>query len=167
MPYTTTARTVNDLMTPSPAFVTPELPLQDLGDLFAILDYDAFPVVNDLGRLEGVVHRLDLFDFLRANRIQARAGLPAERVRDVMCQDVPYLLRETSLSHASEVMASSGRGTLPVVERAPANGSGAPLAGVVTCRDIFDALRVGGDRNGNGNGNGRSNGNGKTASNQR
>ena len=56
------ASKAEDMMTPDPTTVTPEQPVEDAAKLIAEGKHNRLPVVDDDGRLVGVVTRLDVLD---------------------------------------------------------------------------------------------------------
>ena len=53
--------TVGDLMSSPAVTVPPEMSIEELTRLMTEHHYNGFPVVNDVGTLQGLVTRLDLF----------------------------------------------------------------------------------------------------------
>ena len=51
-----------DMMTPDPITVTPDAPVEEAAKLIAKHKHNRLPVVDDSGRLVGVVTRLDVLD---------------------------------------------------------------------------------------------------------
>jgi len=58
------AATVADMMTPDPVTVRPEDPIREAAHLIAERRHNRLPVVDDQGRLVGVVTRVDVLDAL-------------------------------------------------------------------------------------------------------
>jgi CBS domain-containing protein len=56
------ASKAEDMMTPDPTTVTPDAPVEDAAKLIAERKHNRLPVVDDGGRLVGVVTRLDILD---------------------------------------------------------------------------------------------------------
>jgi CBS domain-containing protein len=56
------ASKAEDMMTPDPTTVTPDAPVEDAAKLIAERKHNRLPVVDDDGRLVGVVTRLDVLD---------------------------------------------------------------------------------------------------------
>jgi Zn-dependent protease/CBS domain-containing protein len=121
---------VGDIMKTDVVTVSPELTVQDLVDsYFFRYHYDSFPVSQE-GGLLGLVSLNDL------------KKLPRERWRDTFVRDVMQTdLTTLSVARDEDVAIVLRRavrdqtGTLPVVE---AN----QLVGIITRRDIMEALRV-------------------------
>jgi CBS domain-containing protein len=56
------ASNAEDMMTPDPTTITPDAPVEDAAKLIAEHKHNRLPVVDDDGRLVGVVTRLDVLD---------------------------------------------------------------------------------------------------------
>jgi CBS domain-containing protein len=56
------ASKAEDMMTPDPTTITPDAPVEDAAKLIAEHKHNRLPVVDDDGRLVGVVTRLDVLD---------------------------------------------------------------------------------------------------------
>jgi predicted transcriptional regulator len=121
---------VGDIMKTEVVTVSPELTIQDLVDsYFFKYHYDSFPVSQE-GGLLGLVSLNDL------------KKLPRERwrdthVRDVMQTDLSTLsvARDEDVALVLRRAVRDQTGTLPVVEADQ-------LVGIITRRDIMEALRV-------------------------
>jgi CIC family chloride channel protein len=96
--------------------------------------HQGFPVVDDGGRLVGVVTRRDLLD----------AGASAATVRGVVKRPAAVVYDDASLRDAVDHMAREGVGRLPVVSR----GDGGRVVGIVTRSDVIaaHARRLDGER---------------------
>jgi acetoin utilization protein AcuB len=137
---------VRDVMTKAPLTIDPEAPL---GTAVAAMRERALrhlPVVDDAGRLVGVVTDRDLrgavfgpafAEHLSAaarTRLRALATTLEEiRVRDVMTWGSLTISPDAPVAQAAAVMLTAGVGCLPVVEEAQ-------LVGIVTERDALKAL---------------------------
>jgi Zn-dependent protease/CBS domain-containing protein len=119
-----------DVMKPDPVTVTGDLNIQDLVDrYFFKYHFDCFPV-TDGGEYRGLVTRNDLKDL-------DRDKWSTTTVADVMQTDVESLMASPR-DEVSEVLKRVVRdkcGKLPVVE-------GGRVVGIITRRDIMEALRV-------------------------
>ena len=135
--------TVADLMTRDVVTVTPEAGFRDAVRLIEERGVDALPVVDEDGRVQGVVAESDLLlkeecadgghglpgmPWQRA-RDRARAGATA--VRDVMTQRVVTVPPDASPSAAARLMHRHRVGGLPVV------GPDRRLLGIVTRSDLL------------------------------
>ena len=113
---------VRDLMTHRVVAVRPDNNLATLRDL--MLDYEVrhMPVVNDGGKLMGLVSHRDL---LRGSLIE-QADVPSHmeqvvleriQVREVMTENVETVGADADLRDAAEVMFVNKYGCLPVTEK--------------------------------------------------
>lgn len=122
--------TVGDIMKPDVVTVAEDISIQSLVDeYFFKYHFDCFPV-SDAGTLKGLITVNDLKDLPRARWQDTRVG-------DVMQPDSPGI-RVRVDEEASQVLKRVIRdrcGKLPVV-------SGDRIVGIITRRDIMEALRV-------------------------
>jgi acetoin utilization protein AcuB len=137
---------VKDVMTKDPFSIDPEAPVATAIDVMRTRGLRHLPVVDDTGRLIGIVTDRDLrhagfapavAEYLSA-RAQRRlrdvgATLETLRVRDVMTWVVVTTNPEASVAHAALIMSERRVGSLPVVDNDK-------LVGVVTERDLLEAL---------------------------
>ncbi|MEU1722996.1 CBS domain-containing protein [Nonomuraea sp. NPDC005692] len=103
-------------------------------------DITAAPVVDDDGRLVGVVSELDLLrgEFGPDPRATVRPAAPAEeplprQVMDVMSRDVVTVTETTDVTVAIDLMVRERVKSLPVV-------NGGRIAGMVSRRDLMAML---------------------------
>jgi len=122
--------TVGDIMKPDVITVTEDLSIQSLvDDYFFKYHFDCFPV-SDGGTLKGLITVNELKDLPKARWQETR-------VRDIMQPD-SVNIRARVDEEASQVLKRVIRdrcGKLPVV-------SGDRIVGIITRRDIMEALRV-------------------------
>ncbi len=122
--------TVGDIMTPDVVTVPEGLSIQSLvDDYFFKYHFDCFPV-SDEGALRGLITVSDLKDLPKARWRETRVG-------EIMQPDSPRI-RAGVDEEASQVLRRTLRdryGKLPVV-------SGDRIVGIITRRDIMEALRV-------------------------
>ena len=59
------SKAVREIMTPAPVTVRPDTSISDLKALFERYDFNAFPVVDEVGVLRGLVSKLDLLRVFR------------------------------------------------------------------------------------------------------
>jgi acetoin utilization protein AcuB len=98
------------------------------------------PVVDAAGRITGIVTDRDLRQVVFDAAIRGRVGEEADRlgdlaVRDVMTWAVVTVTPETDVRAAVALMRERRLGALPVVD------GGGHVVGIVTERDMLDALR--------------------------
>jgi CIC family chloride channel protein len=133
--------TVGDVMTTDLATVSPNLPLAELTRYFNETGHHGFPVVDDQGKLVGIVTLKDL-----ENTILAEPDAPApngaspsqpREVADIMSTDLAFAYPDESLEEALRLMALRNVGRLPVVEP----GSPTKLVGILRRSDLIEAFR--------------------------
>ncbi len=138
--------TVKDAMTKNPITIDPDAPLGTAMATMTERQVRHLPVVDDAGRLVGVVTDRDLrnaafapalAEYLSRGAQRRLRGVTATfeelRVRDAMTWGVVTTSPEAPLAHAAAIMAEGRFGSLPVVE-------GGKLVGLVTERDVLKAL---------------------------
>jgi CBS domain-containing protein len=130
-----------DVMSASAVTVTSETSIDDLTKLMNTYDYNAFPVVNDVGVLQGLVTRLDLF---KLYLLPYRSFIPSledtwvSSVGAIMTRDVIALYPVEPAMRAMALMVEYRIRTIPIVTDTAA---GKTLVGVVTRRDLAAALK--------------------------
>src|SRR3989442_2270207 len=135
--------TVGELMSKPVVTVTPETTVEALRELMTARDFNAFPVVNDAGVLQGLVTRLDLF---RTYLLQYARFLPAieetwvSSVGAIMSRGVIALYTTEPALKAIALMVEHRIRTIPIVTDTVA---GTVVVGVVTRRDLTTALTEG------------------------
>jgi acetoin utilization protein AcuB len=140
---------VRDVMTASPMAIDPEAPVETAITTMRERRLRHLPVVDDDGRLLGIVTDRDLrsvvlgpaiADYLPAEqrgRIRELAGqLDNLRVRHAMTWNAVTTGPDTPVAQAAAVMTDARVGSLPVVERGR-------LVGIITERDMLKALAAG------------------------
>jgi CBS domain-containing protein len=132
--------TVGELMSKPAVTVTPETTVAQLTALMAEHDFNAFPVVNDVGALLGLVSRLDVFRLYLlpyARFIPAIEETWVSSVGAIMSRGVvAFYPREPALK-AIAVMVEQRIRTIPIVTDTTA---GPTVVGVITRRDLTPAL---------------------------
>jgi len=139
---------VRDVMAKAPITVDPAAPLAAAIAVMQEKQIRHLPVVDDTGRLVGIITDRDLrsavlapalVEFLPLSMRRALDGaaqsLQELRVKDAMTWGVVTTRPDASVSEAAAVMFECRVGGLPVC----ANGK---LVGIVTERDIFKALMM-------------------------
>lgn len=137
---------VLEVMTKAPLTIDPEAPLATAVAVMRERAVRHLPVVDDAGRLVGVVTDRDLRGAVfapafaehlspgaRARLRSLTATLEDLRVRDVMSWGPMTIGPDAPIAQAAAVMLTAGIGCLPVVE-------GARLLGIVTERDALKTL---------------------------
>jgi CBS domain-containing protein len=131
---------VGDLMSKPVVTVTPETSIDELTRLMDSSDYNAFPVVNAAGALQGLVSRLDLFRLylLRYQRfIPAIEETWVSSVGAIMSRGVVALYPVEPAIKAMALMVDHRIRTIPIVTDTTA---GTVVIGVVTRRSLAPAL---------------------------
>jgi acetoin utilization protein AcuB len=137
---------VRDVMAKRPITIDPEAPLATAIAVMREKEIRHLPVVDDGGRLVGIITDRDLRsaalapalkEFLPSDlrrAIERATGVLEElRVKDAMTWSVVTARPDASVAEVAAVMFERRIGSLPVRE----NGK---LVGIVTERDIFKAL---------------------------
>lgn len=130
----TTPATVSDVMTRKIVTVTEGDALEDAEQGMQRLRFRHLPVVDDRGRLIGLLSHGDLLhaasSFLSDHEAESNAVILRQPVRRVMQQEVLTVQPEDSLIQAGKVLYESKIGCLPVVD---AEGA---LLGILTKSDF-------------------------------
>ena len=133
---------VGELMSKPVVTVTPQTSIEALTGLVHTHDYNAFPVVNDAGVLQGLVTRLDLF---KAYLLPYYRFIPAledtwvSSVAAIMSRGVVALYPVEPAIKAIALMVEHRLRTIPIVTDTVA---GTVVVGVVTRRDLAAALEA-------------------------
>jgi CBS domain-containing protein len=134
--------TVGELMSKPVVTVTPETTIEALTNLMESHDFNAFPVVNSTGVLQGLVTRLDLFRLYLlpyASFIPAIEETWVSSVGAIMSRGVIALYPPEPALKAIALMVEHRIRTIPVVTDTTA---GTVVLGVVTRRDLNAALKA-------------------------
>jgi len=126
---------VRDRMTPDPITITEDTPFQDALKLIRDRRIRRLPVVDERGRLVGIIAEKDL---LYASPSPATAlsifeihyHLARLRISQVMRRDVITTTPDTPIEEAAQLMADNKIGCLPVMSQGR-------LVGIITETDIF------------------------------
>ncbi len=137
---------VKDVMSRDPITIDPEAPIATAVAVMRDKAIRHLPVVDDAGRLGGMISDRDLRDALFAPAIAEHLSAVARRrlrvlgetvenlrVKAVMTWDAVTIAPDSSLAQAAAVMFEGRFSSLPVVDK----GS---LVGIVTERDVLRAL---------------------------
>ncbi len=124
--------TVEQAMQRSPAVVPEDLPVTELGKAFVARHVHGFPVVDEEGRLVGIVA---LSDYERATE---RPDVDKLKVKDIMTRDVVVVYPDESLWEALRKLGVRDVSRLPVVSRRDPH----KLLGIVRRRDIIRAYNI-------------------------
>jgi CBS domain-containing protein len=132
---------VSELMSKPAVTVTPQTSIEALTQLMTQHDYNGFPVVNEVGVLQGLVTRLDLFKLylLPYTRfIPALEDTWVSSVNAIMSRGVVALYPPEPALKAMALMVEHRVRTIPVVSDSVA---GKAVVGVLTRRDLAAALK--------------------------
>lgn len=119
----------------SPAItVNQNATLREAGDVLARRQISALPVLDDEGRLVGIVSQMDLIR-VDANRSGVEAGSAGSereprRVAEIMTSEVITVTEDTELHTVAQRLSESHVRQVPVV-------SGSEVTGVVSRRDLI------------------------------
>jgi CBS domain-containing protein len=137
---------VGDLMSAPALTVKPETPIEELTRLFVEYEFNAFPVVNDLRILQGIVTQLDLFKLhllAYPHFVPALETAWASSVGAIMSSRVITLSPVEPAIKAMALMVDYRIRTIPVVNDAP---GGKVVVGIVTRRDLMAVLKADGSQ---------------------
>jgi CBS domain-containing protein len=127
---------VGDIMTPKPVTVTPETTIAQAINLMVERDVKRLPVVDDSGKLMGMVSRVDV---LRALAEPPVAETPRQfpppghyvRVGDMMMTHVPTVPSNASLTEVVDLLVSHARRRVVVVDET------GRVVGIITDGDLI------------------------------
>jgi acetoin utilization protein AcuB len=129
---------VRELMTPKPIVVAPEMPVPDALSLMRGRKIHQLPVVDNKGKLVGIVTEQDLLH-ASASSVSTLSVwelptlLSKISVEMVMVKNVATVTEDTPVEEAARVMADMGIGCLPVMGKDM-------MVGLVTKSDLFRAF---------------------------
>jgi acetoin utilization protein AcuB len=131
---------VRDVMSKDPVTVAPDAPLRRATDLMQERGIRHLPVVDDTGRLLGMLTDRDVEHAAFLPALSDYLGwqpsrLKAPRVRDLMTWSVVTTHPDATLAQAGLTMFHRRIGSLPVIEEGR-------LIGILTETDILKALGV-------------------------
>jgi CBS domain-containing protein len=124
---------VDDFMTTHLATAKPDMDLLSLVDLLLIQGISGAPVVDEDGKLVGMISEQDC---LRAILVGTYQGDVGGRVGDVMSTPVETIQLGSNIVEIAERMLKTNRRRFPVVD---AEGS---LRGQISRRDLLRAVRA-------------------------
>jgi acetoin utilization protein AcuB len=140
---------VRELMTPKPVVVLPDMSVPDALTLIRGRKINHLPVVDEKGKLVGIVAEQDLLHASASSATtlsvwELPSLLARITVNMVMVKNPTTVNENTPVEEAARIMADKGIGCLPVV------GDDAAMIGLVTKSDLFRAFMelLGGRRHG-------------------
>jgi CBS-domain-containing membrane protein len=131
-------QTVDRYMTRDVKTVSSEVTMDELNDLFASDDFNAYPVVDDQSEVVGLVTK---FDFLKCFALTVSSMVPRydelmkRTVADVMVHEFIYVSAMTKLVRVLQLMVEHRLRSVPVMD------VGQRLVGIISREDIMRALR--------------------------
>lgn len=127
-----------DHMSKNVVYARPDDSIAKLWRLMQSLGYAGLPVVNDKGRLVGIITQYDLIrkGYTRIELESESGPRPGARVRDAMTYSVVYLYPWNSVAEAAEIMVRRGFGRIPVVDGPRSR----ILVGVIDREDVARAV---------------------------
>jgi CBS domain-containing protein len=127
-------------MTSPVVTVRPDLPVKDTARLLLRHSISAVPVVDESGRLVGIVSELDLLlgdvpadPVAHAMPVEPDPVAPPRVVRDVMTRDVLALAEDTDAADVARLMRESSLKSIPVLR-------GDAVVGIVSRRDLLRSI---------------------------
>ncbi len=115
---------IADIMTPNPICVTPETPREKVVELMLKYKHLGYPVVDELGKLVGIVTLKDLIE------------KPGETVGDIMSRKVVAVTPYASADRVLRLMTEKGIGRVPVVDES------GRVIGIVTRSDVMRVTEI-------------------------
>ena len=122
---------VGEVMTQEPEVICADTTLKELADTFMQTHHHGFPVVDNQGRLRGVVTVQDL------ERVSGQAPLETLTVADITVRDMVVAYPDDPLSKALRYMSERDFGRIPIVDRRDPTH----LVGLLRRSDIVRAYR--------------------------
>jgi len=130
-------QTVDHYMTRKVKTVSCDVTMNELNDLFASDDFNAYPVVDDEGEAVGLVTK---FDFLKCFALTLSSTVPRydelmkRTVSDVMIHEFIYVNATTKLVRVLQLMVEHRIRSIPVIDNEHR------LVGIIARRDVLRAL---------------------------
>lgn len=130
---------VHEVMDTNPTFVTPDMPIQTLLDLFFKTNSHGFAVINEQGELFGIVSLEDVRKRTASGKVDEEL-----QVKDIATRSLVVAFPDETLSQVLQRMAPRDLSRIPVVDRQNPK----KLVGVVRRNNIVRAYEVGTVRRG-------------------
>ncbi len=130
---------VEEIMSSPVTSVRPDMLLKDAAEALVGRDVSAAPVLDDDGRLVGMVSESDIMqvelheDPRRHARVVEPAGTAPSRVEEVMTRDVVAIPIDADVADVAAMMIERRIRSIPVVE-------GTRVTGIVSRRDVLRVL---------------------------
>ena len=116
-PAASAPRLARDIMTADPVTANPTQTVQEAAQLLLYHRVSGLPVLDDRGKLTGIVSEADLID------------KPGKTVKDVMTREPVTVTCDDTLEHVAATMAARKIKRVPVMD-------GASLAGIISRADV-------------------------------
>jgi CBS domain-containing protein len=126
-----------DVMTHDPVSITPDASLADLELIFEKHAVNSLPVLDDEGRIQGIVTKLDLlraFEYDDDHVFPPYHEIMKRKVRSVMSREVRFVFPRTKLPRVLTRLLDTGSKSLPVLDDER-------LVGMISRSDVMRALR--------------------------
>jgi acetoin utilization protein AcuB len=125
-------------MTPEPITVSPDLPMAEALEQMRQADVHRFPVVDNRGKLVGIVTQTDLLyaapsSVTSLNVWEVTYLLNQVKVKEVMTKEVITVEEDCPIEDAARLMRDKEIGGLPVMRDST-------LVGIITESDLFDVF---------------------------
>ena len=115
------------LMTPSPATLAGDMPLDDVVKFFADeADHRSYPVVDKEGHLIGLVSRTDALEWTIGRKAE---GQLADTLSDASTR---FAFPETPCGQVADMMVETGVGRIPIVDHADRR-----VVGIISRQDLL------------------------------
>lgn len=117
--------------------VTRERSVRDVNDMFQRDDFNSYPVVEEHGKVIGIVTKFDLlrcFAFTPTQMLPRYADLMNRTVADVMTSEFIHVRPDTRLTRVLQLMVQHRIRSIPVTEADDG------LAGIISREDVLKAL---------------------------
>ncbi len=101
-------------------------------------EFNAFPVVDQHNRLQGIIAKLDLLKLFLAKRAAAGDAISTTCVADVMRRNAVFVQAHDDITSAGNLMVVTNLRSLPVVQR---QGRRPVLVGMLSRGDVLRWLR--------------------------
>ena len=127
---------VKDVMTSDPTVVRQDVRLSELEVIFEENDFNGLPVVGKSNELIGMITKLDLlkaFDFTKKSKVPHYDTVMAQRVLEVMTENLHAVYPDSPLTRVLQQMIETGHKSFPVVEDDH-------VVGIVAREDVMRAL---------------------------
>jgi CBS domain-containing protein len=131
---------VSEIMSGVVVTVTPDAGIKQAARILVERGFSALPVVDEKGRLVGIVSEADLLPIenrpdprSQATPLSPTAGSAPRTVAEVMTRDVVVVTASTEVSRAARIMLEGGIKRLPVMR-------GQRLVGIVSRRDLVKVI---------------------------